>query len=173
MDKIGCDIYGFLEVRDRNGVWKFKGKIPGGRDYDWFGVLAGIRNYANVKPIAELRGIPTDISIKLAKKIAYWGGLNGCSCSWLTLKDFSEYDWDCVFVDGRISKVNRKTGEEIWKAISFSIMNTEPDLYEYKYLSRIVGDLIQDDWRRFLDKMELLATKRGLENVRIVFWFDC
>jgi len=170
---MGCDIYGFLEVRDREGVWRFKDKIPDDRDYDWFGVLAGIRNDVNVKPIASLRGIPADISTGIAKRVAHWDGLDGYNCGWLTLEDFAEYDWNYEFVDGRISKVDRRTGEEIWTVISFSIRNTEPDLYEYKHLRRTARGLIPNDWGKFLDKMELLGTKRGLENVRIVFWFDC
>lgn len=173
MNKIGCDIYGFLEVRDREGIWRFKGKIPEDRDYDWFGVLAGIRNYANVPSIAEPRGLPINISARGTKRIARWDGLDGYNCSWLTLEDFSEYDWNQVYTDGRISKVDRKTGREIWKSVSFSVRNPEPDLYEYKHLSHTVGDLITSDWERFLDKMEILASKRGLENVRIIFWFDC
>lgn len=168
---MGCDIHGFLEVRDRNGKWKIKDRIPDDRVYDWFGVLAGVRNYVDTKPIAELRGSPIDVSTRGAKRIAHWG-MDGHSHSWLSLKDFSEHDWEYVSIDGRMSTINRKTGEVLGKASYSSRWGSEPDLYEYLCLPRIAKDLIPKDWERFLDKMELLASKRGSENIRIVFWFD-
>lgn len=168
---MGCDIHGFLEVRNQDGIWKIKDKIPDGRNYDWFGVLAGVRNYVNTIPIAEPRGVPIDASVKVMKKIAYWD-MDGHSHSWLTLKDFSEHDWESASIDGRMSTVDRKTGKEVGKASYSARWGSEPDLYKYEHLPRVAKDLISNSWRKFLDKMELIATKRGLENVRIVFWFD-
>ncbi|MCK4827413.1 hypothetical protein KA005_67400 [bacterium] len=168
---MGCDIHGFLEVRNRDGIWKVKDKIPGDRNYDWFGVLAGVRNYVNTIPIAESRGVPIDASIKARKRIDSWD-MDGHSHSWLTLKDFSEHDWESVSIDGRMSTIDRKTGKEVGKASYNARWGSEPDLYKYEHLPRVARDLMSDSWRKFLDKMEIIATKRGLENVRIVFWFD-
>jgi hypothetical protein len=170
--KIGSDVWGFLEIRGPDGLWKYKGKMPGDRDYDWFGLLAGVRNHVNAKPIAELRGFPSDISPELIKKIASWDGLDEHSCSWLSLEDFSKYDWENVFIDGRMSTVDRRTGEELNKTLGTAKWSVESDFFEYKNLPRVAKTLMPKEWEKFLNKMELLATKYGPENVRIVFWFD-
>jgi hypothetical protein len=170
--KIGSDIWGFLEIRGPDGLWEYKNKMPDDRDYDWFGLLAGVRNNVNAKPIAELRGLPDDVSPRLARKIANWGGLDEYSCSWLSLEDFSEYDWENVSIDERMFTIDRRTGKELNKTLGNDEWIVESDFFEYKHLSYVAKDLISKKWVKFLNKMELLATKYGPENVRIVFWFD-
>lgn len=168
--KIGSNIWGFLEIRGSDGLWECRSKIPNDRDYDWFGLLAGVRNYVNADPIANPRGAPIDASVKIAKKIDYYG--LGRTYSWLTYEDFLDYNWDSMFIDGRKSTIDRKTGEELGKARYSDRWGSEPDLYEYKNMRRVARDLITKEWEKFLNKMELLALKYGPENVRIVFWFD-
>ena len=139
---MGCDIHGTLEIlRYKTLGWEFTALVPGTRTYDWFGVLAGVRNYVNAIPISELRGIPDKLSEKTSEDIAYWDG-DGHSHSWLTHKDFTDYDWTQQFVDGR--------GGETLTA----------------------RDLIRDEWRTFLEYMKGLADIYGAEKVRIIFWFD-
>lgn len=169
---MGCDIHGFLEIRNQDEVWEAKDRIPDDRDYDWFGILAGVRNYTNTRPIAEPRGIPFGVSDEVKEKIDSWG-MDGHSHSWLTYKDISEHDWDYASVDGRKSTIDRKTGEELGKASFSSRWDTQLDKFEYKHLPRIAKDLVSESWKLFLNNMALLAVRYGSENVRIVFWFDC
>lgn len=171
MIKIGNDIWGFLEIRGPDGLWKCKDKIPGDRDYDWFGILAGVSNHVNAKPISRLRGVPDDVSPKLIKEIASWDGLDGHSCSWLSLEDFSEHDWENISIDGRMSTIDRKTGKELNRTFGTAKWSVESDLFEYKNLPRVAKNLMPKEWEKFLNKMEVLASKYGPENVRIVFWF--
>ena len=73
---MGCDIYSYVEYRDKNsGKWNmvrmyvpYRWKPDGlnlvepyhGRNYELFSMLAGVRGFAT--PIAEPRGIPQDVS---------------------------------------------------------------------------------------------------------------
>lgn len=168
MIRIGSDIWGFLEIRDSDGLWVCKGKIPDDRDYEWFALLAGVRNYINIDPMANPRGTPVNASVKVTKNIDNWG--SGRTYSWLTYEDFLDYNWNNVFYDEHITVIDRETGKEV-RYTERTQLNC-PDLYEYIHLSHIAKDLITTKWAHFLNRMELLSLKYGPENVRIVFWFD-
>jgi hypothetical protein len=66
---MGTDISGFLEYRapqdDQEPTWYTAhdlSSLYGGRHYDAFGCLFGVRNYANFRPLAACRGLPASIS---------------------------------------------------------------------------------------------------------------
>lgn len=72
------------------------------RRYDWFAILANVRNgrgFAGIKTgegfdvIAEPRGIPEDANEE-------WKNYAEClhSASWLTIEDFDNFDWNQVTV---------------------------------------------------------------------------
>ena len=67
---MGCDIHGFLEIRQKS--WICLKEIPKIRCYDIFGILAGVRNYINAKPISAPKGIPEDASEEALEKINMW-----------------------------------------------------------------------------------------------------
>jgi hypothetical protein len=99
------------EMRERykNPEWEpygdntqFLAQPSDGRNYDWFAILADVRNgrgFAGVKtgdgfvPIAEPRGVPEDATQEWKEYVEQWK-YDMHSQSWLTLKDFEEYDWD-------------------------------------------------------------------------------
>lgn len=115
---MGCDIHFYVEVR-KNGKWKQAGQMvknewytPGeeeghgntpmrheefyyGRNYDLFGVLAGVRsNWC--PPIKKRRGLPSDISEEVSRLAADWDG-DGHSHSWLNLKEILEWAYNGDF----------------------------------------------------------------------------
>jgi hypothetical protein len=75
---------------------------PGtGRNYDWFAILADVRNgrgFAGIPTgegfavIAEPRGVPEDCTTKWAKEVEEWGG-DLHSHSYLRVQDFDDFDW--------------------------------------------------------------------------------
>ena len=66
---MGTDICGWVEVKYGNMWWPIiKIDYLVNRNYDIFGCLFGVRNYANFKPIAPDRGLPEDVS-SLVKEI--------------------------------------------------------------------------------------------------------
>ena len=102
---MGCDIHPCVEVKQEDGSWK---AIPDpkppewvkkpnyewdfGRSYTCFSVLANVRNHYEMKPIAELRGLPEDATEETRKEVD--DGLH--SVSWLSLPEILSYDWDQV-----------------------------------------------------------------------------
>jgi len=106
---MGCDIHLYAEAK-KNGKWQIicdkrtpregwdyeKGGEPyegdkwaqpyRGRNYDLFAVLAGVRNYAEIRPIAEPKGVPEDSCIEI-RTISDEANGDGHSHSWLTLRE--------------------------------------------------------------------------------------
>lgn len=118
---MGCDIHSRIEIK-KNGKWEqnqeplfknpynfdkdpAKEMIPSwgdSRQYDWFSVLADVRNgsgFAGCKtgegfvPIAEPRGIPKDATEEWKNYCKDWGG-DLHSKGYLTISDFENYDWN-------------------------------------------------------------------------------
>lgn len=72
-----------------------------GRNYDWFAILADVRNgrgFAGIPTgdgfavIAEPRGVPEDCSKEWKGEVKQWGG-DIHSTSYLTVEDFDAFDW--------------------------------------------------------------------------------
>ena len=59
-----------------------------GRNYELFGILAGVRDHNN-DSIDDPRGLPEDVSEVTKKESDRWDG-DGHSHSWLTLKELRE-----------------------------------------------------------------------------------
>ena len=103
---MGSDIHGLLQKRWSPGrAYETISEIEHGRNYILFAALAGVRNYYNIKPISEPRGIPDDISYDPDKTYDEEGkrlpgalDLGDHSFSWLTLRELLDWDgWDQTF----------------------------------------------------------------------------
>jgi hypothetical protein len=116
---VSTEIYCFVEVR-RDGRWEKVGPIfPNpywqadvvedgprtswyrgpltdrldiARNYDLFGILAGVRN-PDIEPVVRPvpRGVPEDASPEYRARLRGWGDV--CS-SWVTLAELQAYDWN-------------------------------------------------------------------------------
>lgn len=81
-------------------------KWYGDRNYEAFAVLAGVRNYFDIEPIAEPRGWPADMSEALKERIDFrkdreiddWLWFGDHTASWLTARELAEFDWEGQFV---------------------------------------------------------------------------
>jgi hypothetical protein len=115
---MGCDIHTRAEVREA-GVWRMvrriwpdeyvdgglSSEVYGTRSYYTFAILAGVRNYRNVLPIAEPRGWPDDLSVECQQEDNgenddFWliGGEH--SFSWHSLRHLLEYPhWQATFTE--------------------------------------------------------------------------
>lgn len=124
---MGCDIHIIAEVKV-DGKWQpnqdkifpnpsyepeakhewqkdeFKTEPDDNRSYDWFSVLADVRNgrgFAGIstgegfKVIAEPRGVPDDASEQWKETVERWGS-DMHSQSWLNISDFDKFDWNQV-----------------------------------------------------------------------------
>lgn len=93
---MGCDIHCYLERKDGDR-WELVDAVKIDRDYNLFGILAGVRNQGGWNPIASQRGLPDDASEEL-KAIEFSSTnpndpLSTHSHSWLTIAELIEYPW--------------------------------------------------------------------------------
>ncbi len=111
---MGCDIHLFTEIKKSINSedkwvnvdnWRYnpyykEGSDDGeemlhveslysGRNYELFGILAGVRD-PNNDAIDDPRGLPEDVSSVTKKASDRWDG-DGHSHSWLTLRELKEY----------------------------------------------------------------------------------
>lgn len=59
---MGCDIHGYVEVKQSSGVWIAFKEISVNRDYSWFATIAGVRGYGEQTHLHR-RGIPDNPSM--------------------------------------------------------------------------------------------------------------
>jgi hypothetical protein len=104
---MGCDIHTFVERRFE-GEWRsLRSKFTQGNSpFDWrsygiYGFLADVRNYSKIPPIAELRGLPDDVSESTAEEYDGWTQMGCHPASWLSLAELLAADYDQEFFDDR------------------------------------------------------------------------
>lgn len=94
---MGTDIDGWIECRRMlidDETWEpvmKLGFVYVGRDYQAFRHLFGVRNTANVQPIAAKRGLPDDASPQV-KEDARFSGLS--AHSWISWQELKQSDWE-------------------------------------------------------------------------------
>lgn len=93
---MGADIHGVLQGKV-GSKWESFYEIDDDRSYAVFSALAGVRNYNDVTPIAEPRGLPEGFSMDENESVTLrysnqkiWTGEH--SHSWLTLDEILNWD---------------------------------------------------------------------------------
>lgn len=198
---MGTDITGFVEVRPASGqTW---GRVIDTallvrRNYDMFGSLFGIENYANFAPLAAERGLPADIT-PLVRTVAEEFGDYAFGHSWVSWAELRAMDRDEVALaaDSRVHEYqrgpagelvylgkaawNRAFGEHVGVGLLSSLVTPlvwedgqeweiEGHLFRAERLRR--RDVITPDWEILFDLMARLAGAYGAADVRLVVWFD-
>lgn len=89
------------------------------RRYVLFAYLADVRNYAGIKPIADLRGVPEDASEVWKREVEEWDGYLH-SKSWLTFEELDNADLSQVvtFGDGTSDTLQNLIGATIEAALA-------------------------------------------------------
>ncbi|MFE2111604.1 hypothetical protein ACFXAF_37880 [Kitasatospora sp. NPDC059463] len=204
---MGTDISGFLEFRapqdHREPTWSTAQDLDslyGGRDYDAFGCLFGVRNYANFRPLAASRGLPADVSATVRARLgqlAEWQGEDAVhSTTWITWAEVKAVDWNepAVKPDSRLHQYHRTpdglrmTGKSAWSPAFAEAVGLErgeirewPEGSEWLvgdtlYRSATIrrGDAVTEtgEWQPVWKAMRALAAQHGDDNVRLVVWFD-
>jgi hypothetical protein len=195
---MGCDIHMYFERKLDNGSWT---NIPsdeeyGGyyvcRNYILFGYLAGVRNY-NVKPIADQRGIPKDVS-KTIYEIYFDFGSDAHSASYLTIEEllaaekskvifrrlcgietYKKYledpfcfDYPDVYNYYNIKIISNSEMDKIIKLTAF----LDKEYYTYvEYDAKLSFNPPEIDlWSKIIPK--ILKVESYPKKLRAVFWFD-
>ncbi|WP_370417003.1 hypothetical protein AB8O64_00090 [Streptomyces sp. QH1-20] len=190
---MGTDIHGFVECRatfgtldEEDAAWHAAISLDllyGGRDYDAFGCLFGVRNYAGFRPIAEGRGLPGDVSAQTRDAYETWEP--DChSSSWASWAELDQVDWDesADTVDERVHQYTFTPDHgRVLTGKSFQDIQSRPERAEwtqgdvlYRVVRMIRRDAIAEtsEWTPVWMAMQALADVHGSENVRLVVWFD-
>ena len=171
---MGCDIHIHIEYNDtrnkqdkrewRCADWfrlnKYYGKrgelkynyVPVWKErcYDLFAILADVRNYDNIEPISEPRGLPLDVSKEVLKDYRDWGD-DAHSASYLTLQELID------FVDNK-----KDTSNDV---------NLQYGIYYLTNLIKDIKDHVEKDGFIY-NCIRVKLSCHTLNDVRIVFWFD-
>lgn len=173
---MGCDIHGYCEVY-KDGKWEMVSGFPdtynpeklgnepyGGRNYRLFSLLADVRNYGDIIPISQPRGVPKDASDDYKAIVKQWSG-DGHSHSYLILDELLLVDFDQeIEVTG---VVDEKTYLEVKNGKnpqSYSGGVGGPDIY---HLTNEEMDQVLNNKKEFIDKnlFELLnKTKQSFKS---------
>lgn len=143
---MGCDIHAHSEIKI-SGQWHHMSTLSINRDYGLFCRMAGVRGgYENSpEPISEPRGVPEDVSF-LTKFICDDYGADGHSHSWLSAEEVC------------------RVGE--WLENRRREMNPN----DWFVAEQVFGWIFGNGWDLFTKYREDLP--EGVEDGRIVFWFD-
>ena len=155
---MGTDIHTYVEVR-KNGVWTAHKEFTpfDWRSYGMFGFLAGVRNYSQVPLIQEpTYAVPDDCSSWVREESDWLSGAHSHGC--LTLRQLVEYDYTQVFWDRRVMK---QIGAGVWNGAALAEEGEGRHLTIRKFLG--------EDFFVDIEKLKLLG---GLDDVRVIFWFD-
>jgi hypothetical protein len=190
---MGCDIHAYAEKLEKNGKWKMIHDFPNSnyrenseyswekyptteelydeRDYEFFSLLADVRNHDNIVPISQSKGIPEDIGKEVGKIIKEWGE-DGHSHSYFTLEELKGIPKDIISQeifdnslilgkdeDGNITEVCRGTNGKHLGAVG----------------KRKLFSTFKDEKNPLFEIIEKLESKKGKlkdDEIRMVFFFD-
>ena len=165
---MGCDIHAIIERKRPDGSyswWINAGDPDIDRSYELFSVLAGVRNDLNIKPIAEPRGLPEDVTSIMRDWFVDYGGH---SPSYVTLKEMKNFDLDQTIYDPHLI-ISRDKDGKITGTCGATNGKHEGPVGERK----IFGLWGREYWQELIAQLE--AVKRPGQtddDVRLVFFFD-
>ena len=193
---MGCDIHTYVEIRDKDGRWRAVAPDePGRRGWAWgfrsrssfcWAMLADVRNFDDIRPIAEPRGLPDDVSSEIRTTAEE---LEGHTHSWFTLQELLSFDYDAlVTLTGTVTLAEFKEYLELGKPQTacgsggHEISNAEMKRLALEgqspddptvYCTKLAwSDTYRNNCWPVLAFMERLRREGPPERVRLVFWFD-
>lgn len=203
---MGCDIHVYCEAKgysndkwinvdhykknkyydpNNDGEYEFEVvHIFDDRDYGLFSILADVRNYADIEPIDQPRGLPDDVT-KEVKEFSEGYGFDGHSHSYFTLKELKDYrrSHGVIKHSGYISP---KQSEDLDNGITpdswcqgtsdttWIHREWEDDMTESldNLIEALTTRLCEEFWIYKFSRDRKQQIQRNEDRIRIVFWFD-
>jgi hypothetical protein len=147
------------------------------RWYELFSVLADVRNYNNIEPISQPKGIPEDCCEEIKKECERWDG-DGHSHSYFTLKELEEYagkkiktKYQGYMHPDEAEKVDKGEMPSVWCAAT----SIKTFVYrEWEFEENILQPIIDAMYERAREVFWWYGDqiKEKVNDLRIVFWFD-
>lgn len=190
---MGADIHGQVECRpayrildEDDAPWRPAIDLHllyGGRDYDVFGCLFGVRNHAGFRPLAAGRGLPGDVSAEVRGEFVSGEGLFH-SATWIGWPEAAAADWEepAERADARVHEYAPVPGGG-WELAGKSFQDTggrpvgaewTRDGRRFRVARMTRREAVPPDgtWAPVWTVMRALAGVHGAANVRLVVWFD-
>ncbi|RZU52461.1 hypothetical protein EV385_4324 [Krasilnikovia cinnamomea] len=208
---MGVDIDGYIEVRP----WASWSDLPNAndwcsavpldclyidRDYDAFGCLFGVMNYAGFRPVAAGRGLPPDAA-EPTRRAFESSSSERQGPTWIGWDEIQRIDWSELteHADTRLHRYERDAdgqwifrGKSAWSREAFEAQgvpvsppgappNVWPDgsvwtkgdvQFRAGRLTRRQAIPDEGGWRPVWEVMAALARLHGDENCRLVAWFE-
>jgi hypothetical protein len=148
----------------------------GYQSYETMALLANVRNYDGIPPIAAWRGMPTDAS---AESIAAHDWAVEIGVNWVTVEEIKAYDFEQqITIPARMV-----SSEEIerrgWSAevhsphVETHSRGPKGDVPEgYTLQAFPVRELVVDFLGQFLPTIEN-ECRTSPDKIRLIMWFDC
>lgn len=167
---MGCDIHIIAEVKV-SGKWQpnkesifpnpqpehswekeqYSTEPESNRNYDWFAVLADVRNGRGFAVISEPRGVADDASPEWKKQVEDWD-CDMHSHSYLTIEDFDNFDWNQLSIKQGVITLDQ------YKALRGT--NQSPDDWCEGISGRSIITVTEDEADSMLDTDSIPADKR-------------
>lgn len=205
---MGCDIHIYAEHRlTRDHPWTAVGQPVESRyrlsspiqyearSYLLFAALADVRNRHGVTPIAAARGLPEDITDKVAVVAHEWGR-DGHTHTHLTLAELALWEgWMQRFdlsmwvgegtgptrmSDDRLFRLT-ETANDLGRLPNLSPMawnlatctgSSEPDRWRNLTFQARLDRNVGEEWWRYMADLHRLGLGRDPNDTRVVLWFD-
>jgi hypothetical protein len=197
---MGTDISAWIEVtfetlpHENEWITIVHASLLFNRDYDLFGCLFGVKNYANFRPLAPDRGIPKDASITVRNELFK----EAENPSWILWSELKAVDWEeeTLYPDDRLHEYHyNENGELIFdtkcawstaaeKATGLTMTQIQaPDHHwldgqKWEFEGKIFRaerlkrkEVLHGAFSTVMDIMQVLGNRFGDENVRLVVWF--
>ena len=159
---MGCDIHCYIEYHDGHDRWSgFGGRINPGRDYQLFGLLAGVRGA--MPPLIPPRGMPTDAGYSANHD-------NELAVATSQYPDGTDSDKAAEWVANGVSKWARKgfVTHPDWHTHSWLTLDEFERVLTAYYVP--TGQTVSPQYCAVREAMRELA--KGYGAARLVFWFD-
>jgi len=152
---MGCDIHTYAERKVGDRYELISNLTPfDWRSYGMYGFLADVRNYSDVPPLAEQRGLPDDAAAATKEAASNMAG-DAHSHTWLSVADLTAFDY-CLPLEDR--RVTVQLAENMWSGAG----TAGPGGGEMTTYREFLGDEFFAD----------LAKLKEAGADRVVFWFD-
>ena len=143
---MGCDIHLHVEVQI-DGIWHHYATPRISQNYKLFAKMAGVRNYDNIEPITQPRGLPLDVTFITQFDSEQVWGVDGHNHSWLTSQEVAD-----IFKFEKIIQTHGKRSRRI--------------SWDYEETGYLFGNGY-DDFHTYREDYP-----KRLNDFRWVFWFD-
>jgi len=154
-------------------------QLYGIQDYEFFAILAGVRNFHGVTPLAQPRGLPSDLSEFIKAESEIFPEDSFCY-SHFTFRELQEFDWEGTtylnrsHVSPDVARHYHETGvmPDSYSCTRAGIPPEENECPKGRVLLERTATYAEEAEYFLKNTMKKLEQFGSPDDVRIVFWFD-